>query len=318
MNKEIRRRSHASAGNRLMTVCWKVIRLIILLGVAYYILYPLLVKLSLALMEKGDLYDTTVQLMPRHYTLDNFIKVFSYLDYPKAALGSLLIVLLTSVTQLFSCVLTGYGFARFEFRGKKLMFALVMLVLIVPPQTIVIPMFLNYRFFDPLKLFSLILGAPVSLINTPWSMVLTGMTCMGLKNGLYIYLARQFFRNMPKELEEAALIDGAGFAGTFFRVMLPSARPILTVIFLFSSVWQWTDIFYTSWFVPKLNTLSMQLNSLAYTVMDKENISQSLDQYYANQISATGCLLAILPLIVLYVLMQRQFIEGIERSGIVG
>ena len=123
---------------------------------------------------------------------------------------------------------------------------------------------------------------------------------------------------MPKELEEAALIDGAGFAGTFFRVMLPSARPILTVIFLFSSVWQWTDIFYTSWFVPKLNTLSMQLNSLAYTVMDKENISQSLDQYYANQISATGCLLAILPLIVLYVLMQRQFIEGIERSGIVG
>lgn len=141
---------------------------------------------------------------------------------------------------------------------------------------------------------------------------------MGLKNGLYIYLARQFFRNMPKELEEAALIDGAGFAGTFFRVMLPSARPILTVIFLFSSVWQWTDIFYTSWFVPKLNTLSMQLNSLAYTVMDKENISQSLDQYYANQISATGCLLAILPLIVLYVLMQRQFIEGIERSGIVG
>ncbi len=302
----------------LSQIMWTIVRFVILAGIVYYILYPILLKLSLAFMEEGDLYDVTVQMIPRNFTLDNFIKVFKYLEYPKAALGSLFIVLLTSATQLIACTLTGYGFARFEFPGKKLMFALVMLALIIPPQTIIIPMFLNYRFFDPLKIFTLFTGSSVSLVNTVWSVVLTGITCMGLKNGLYIYLARQTFRNLPKELEEAALIDGSGFFGTFIRVMLPSARSILVVIFLFSAVWQWTDIFYTGWFLPQMDTLSFRLNTLLNVVMTKEGITQGLDTYYANQMNATGCLLMIIPLVILYIFVQRQFIEGIERSGIVG
>ena len=143
---------------------------------------------------------------------------------------------------------------------------------------------------------------------------------MGLKNGLYIYMIRQFFRNIPKELEEAAYVDGCGTLKTFIRIMLPDAKPILTSCFLFSFVWQWTDGFYSGLFLGNISLLSKKV----------ENIGELLSHYiintlknpagasigYTNCIVATGTLMTIVPLIILYLFAQKGFVESLSSSGI--
>ena len=299
---------------------WKLIRTIILVGISYYILYPIVLKIAVSLMEKRDLYDITVLLIPKNFTLDNYVKVFKAMDYGNSFLQTAFVTLITVVSQLMACALVGYGFARFKFPLKKLLFAMVIFTLIVPPQTIIVPMYLNYSFFDVFGLIKLITGKTLSLTNTPWTFVVSGLTCMGLKNGMYIFIVRQYFRNVPKELEEAALIDGSGAFRTFFSVMLPSARPVLLVIAMFSAVWQWTDIFYSTWFMRGSSLLSRKLDSLAMNISQVESTQgiAVLDPNYTFLLNSTGCILVILPLIIFFLLAQKQFVEGIEQSGIVG
>ena len=143
---------------------------------------------------------------------------------------------------------------------------------------------------------------------------------MGLKNGLYIYMIRQFFRNIPKELEEAAYVDGCGTLMTFLRIMLPDAKPILTSCFLFAFVWQWTDGFYTKLFLGKVSVLSRNLDSLVDTLgnhlMKILGSKSTVPPAYGNAILATGTLMFILPLIILYLFAQKGFVESLSSSGI--
>ena len=124
----------------------------------------------------------------------------------------------------------------------------MLLTLIVPPQMIMIPLYLSFRYFDPLGLLP---GNGINLLNSYWPFALTSATAMGMRNGLFIYIMRQYFRGMPAELEEAAYVDGAGALRTFFQVMLPSAVPVMVIVFLFSFVWQWNDDFYSTLFMAR-------------------------------------------------------------------
>jgi len=299
---------------------WILMRSFVLLGISYYILYPLVQKISVSFMKRQDLYDITVLLIPRHFTVDNYKNVFKAMDYMNSFAQTAFVTIITVLTQLVSCTMVGYGFARFKMPLKKFLFAMVIVTLIVPPQTIIVPMYLNFSFFDVLGIFKLVTGKTLSLTNTPWPFVISGLTCMGFKNGLYIFIIRQYFRNIPKELEEAALIDGSGALRTFVSVMLPSARPVLLVIAMFSGVWQWTDVFYSSWFMRGSDLLSRKLDSLAATIAFVEDGKgvPVLEPNYSFLLNSTGCILIILPLIILFLLAQRQFVEGIEQSGIVG
>jgi len=143
---------------------------------------------------------------------------------------------------------------------------------------------------------------------------------MGLKNGLYIYMIRQFFRNIPKELEEAAYVDGCGTFRTFVRIMLPDAKPILTSCFLFAFVWQWTDIFYSKTFLGNISLLSRQLSMIG----DRLNsyvkltlgIASGASIGYVNCIVATGTIMVIVPLLMLYLFAQKGFVESLSSSGI--
>ena len=143
---------------------------------------------------------------------------------------------------------------------------------------------------------------------------------MGLKNGLYIFMIRQFYRNVPKELEEAAMIDGAGFLRTFVSVMLPSAKPILSVVAIFSLVWQWTDTFYNGWFAPNIKVLSTQILAVPTNLgVIQELLGVSvIEDGYDRLLNGTGSLIIMLPLIIFYIFTQRAFVESVERGGIVG
>ena len=298
----------------------KIFRAILIIGICYYVLYPLIAKIFSSFMDQIDVYDTTVGMIPRNWTIINYVRAWKGLDYIKSFFSTLGLTILNTICQIAACTLVGYGFARFKFPLKGLLFGMVIFTLIVPPTTIIIPTYLNFRFFDIFGIIGLFNGgAGINLTNSVWSFVVMGITCMGFKNGLYIFMVRQFFRGVPKELEEAALIDGANHLRTFWSVMLPSAKPILTVVSMFSIVWSWTDTFYQEWFMKTASLLSNKLSVLASTVAnDVLGGSNTFDESYARIIMSSGVILVILPLIIYYVFAQKQFVEGIERSGIVG
>lgn len=319
----IKKREYIEKGKKAGNILYKIVRAIILLGVCYYILYPLIAKAMLSIMDTSNLYDSTVGLIPKDFSLTTIRTVFETMNYPSAFMGTVGVTLITTITQTVSCVLVGYGFARYDFPFKRILFGLVIFTLIVPPSIFVIPMYLNFRFFDFAGgILNQFTGLHVNLVGSVMTFVVSGITCMGFKNGLYIFLVRQYFRNVPKELEEAAMIDGAGFFKTFAMIMTPSAKPILSVVVMFSFVWQWTDIFYSSWFMRDAMILSRRLDILAMNVSIREAGAGAgvvnLDLNYLTQLNSIGGLMVIIPLIILFVFGQKIFVESIERSGIVG
>ena len=173
-------------------------------------------------------------------------------------------------------------------------------MLIVPSQTIILPLYVNLNNF---------LGTGLSFIDTPFALLFLAITGLGLKNGLYIYMMRQFFRGMPKELEMSAYIDGAGHFRTFFSVMLPNASNMMITIFLFAFTWQWTDTTYNTMLMPNLNILTNTIMNV--TVSSGDDVTQT------QALLDTSSLLLILPLLIVFLFAQRYFIQSIERSGLV-
>ncbi|MFC7682163.1 carbohydrate ABC transporter permease [Paenibacillus sp. GCM10028914] len=292
---------------------WIVVRTVLITGFCFIILFPLFLRLSVAFRSKTDIYDPTVLWIPKTFTLDNLKIAIGATDYWSSLLNTFLISTGTTLIQLASCALAAYAFARLKFRGSGLLFGLVIFTIVVPPQTIMIPLYLTYRYFDLFGIVGVLTGkSSLNLIDTFWPFLLSSATAMGLKNGLYIYIFRQFFRGIPKEIEEASLVDGAGVFKTFYRIMLPNAVPAIVTVVLFSFVWQWNDSYYVSLFLSKVKVLSTQLMDMGMA------LGSEPDLVYQSMLLNTGVLLLMGPLIILYLFVQRYFVESVERTGIVG
>ncbi|WP_051236022.1 carbohydrate ABC transporter permease [Paenibacillus pinihumi] len=305
---------------------WKLVRFVLLIGISYVIVYPILLKISIAFKDKKDLYNSTVVWIPKHFTLDNFRLVLQVIDYPKVLLTSVLLSGGTMLLQMITCALAGYAFAKLKFRGSNILFMLVIFTILVPPQTIMVPTYALYKNFDIFGIYELITGRPgVNLIGTYWPFVLSSALAMGLKTGLFIYIFRQFFRGIPKEIEEAAYIDGASILTTFFRVMLPNAVPAIVTVMLFAFVWQWNDTYFTTLVLinpdlmaVKVSTVAGQIASYLASEAGIATSTGNVDPFYLSMLSNTLILMAILPLIIMYFFAQRYFVESVERTGIVG
>lgn len=307
---------------KVSSFLWSMIRGVIVIGICYVILYPIFTKLCVSFMSESDLYDSTVKFIAKNFTLKNYNMAIEGMDYWSTFLKTMGLSAGVSALQLIACMLTAYGFARFQFPGKNLLFGCVIFTLIVPPQIIMLPMFMFFRFFDLFGIIEAVKGSSINLIGSVWPFLIQAVTCTGFKSGLYIYMLRQFFKGMPKELEEAAFVDGSGRFRTFIKIMLPSAVPMLVTVFLFSFVWQWTDSFYTSLYTPNAQLLSTKLSSLSTSVYNQyESFGGNLNfisPAFSSMMDNTGVLLTILPLLILYLFCQKYFVEGIERSGLVG
>lgn len=299
---------------------WSFVRLALIVGLSFVILYPILQKISTAIKDKTDLYSPIVVWIPAHYTLDNFKQAISIMDYWQTLLNTFVLSSSTTILTAASCALAGYGFARLKFRGSGLLFGGVILTIMVPPTTILIPIYLNLKDFTLMGIIPLLTGKSLNLLNTYWPFILTSITANSLKAGLYIFIFRQFFRGIPKEVEEAAYMDGAGVGQTFLRIMLPNAVPAIVTVTLFSFVWQWNDSFFTTTYLTSSKVMSTQLGSLPYnlSIFLSGGENSKADPFYMSMVQDTGILLAILPLIILYLFVQRYFVESIERTGLVG
>jgi multiple sugar transport system permease protein len=296
---------------------WIFVRSILLIGLSFIIIYPLLMKISIAFKDRKDIYDPLVVWLPRNFTLDNFKVVFELMDYVPSLINTFGLVSLTTLLQVGSCAITGYAFARLRFKGSGILFAGVILTILVPPQTILLPLYMNFQnfdFFGLLNLFSE--GASIRMLNTYWPFILTAATANSLKSGLYIYIFRQFFLGLPKEIEEASFVDGSGVFKTFYSIMLPNAIPAIVTVLLFSFVWQWNDSVFTGIYMPTADVMSVQLSLLPNEV--RLLLGLSGDEFYISMLSDTGVLLTIAPLIIFYLVFQRYFVESVERSGLIG
>lgn len=322
-------RNRASDGyllrNDFARVVGGILMLILLFGLCFLILQPLFHQFSSSIMSREDLFDSTVISIPRYPTLNNYREVMYLMNYWASLGRTLAITLGIAVLQIAACTLVAYGFARFEFPLKKFWFACVMLTIIVPPYVILAPMFLNFLHFDIFGIFTFFRGEPVQLVDTIRGYAMLSATAMGLRNGLYIFMLRQYFRNMPKELEESAWVDGCGKLRTFVQIMLPDAVPMLVSCFLFAFVWQWTDGFYTSMFLRDYGVMATQMSSLG-DVFNNHYVMQVMGTVGGHGIQppvalleaiiSTGVLLGIAPVLLIYIVAQRGFVESIGQSGI--
>ena len=310
---------------KALEITFKVCRAVLLFGMCFLIIQPLLDKLSVSFMAEQDLYDSTVVSIPRNFTTGNYRTAGQLLDYWKSLFETVIIVTVSSVLQIAACTLAAYGFARYKFPLKGFWFFCVMLIIVIPPHTIMASLYLNFHFFDIFGLFRLITGGPVNLLNSVFGFWLLSATGMGLKSGLYIFMLRQYFRGMPKELEEAAWVDGCGKFRTFIQIMIPDASPMLTSCFLFSFVWQWTDSFYSTLFLNNYRMLSSGLGSIAERVsqwwaainsVSGAGVASTAPVGYVQAMIATGMLMCLAPLIILYLIAQRAFVESLSQTGI--
>lgn len=300
--------------DRLAVRLWGLTRFVLITGIGFIILYPLLRQISAAVMHPEDMYDLTVNWVPRTLTTLNFRVAWEMLDYPKAVLTTLGYAVLLSTLELASTMIIGYGFARWRYPGSNLVFALVILSIIIPPQMVMVPLFLNFRYFNPLG----ILPEPgINLLGSFWPMVLMALTGTAKRSGLFIFITRNFFRGMSTSLEEAAYVDGAGHLRTFFTIMLPNAIPIAVIVFLFSFVWNWNDLFYTDLFMQGKNLLQLALMRIN-AQYNYPWANKAVEGTYIQLVNNAGMLIYVLPVLVLYAFLQRYFIESIEKTGLVG
>jgi multiple sugar transport system permease protein len=329
-------------------VIWYIFRLILLIGIAYIILFPFYTKIAGSFMGRNDFVDVTVMLIPKEFSLDMYRFIILENNYFEAFGNTLLLSLSTALIQTFICCLIAYGLAKFKFKGASLVFLCVILTMVIPHQTIQLSMFMNFRFFDIFGIIELLSGnatvgevewlnnilasinifdpesenqiikgivedGALNLNNTYWPLIILSLTGLGFKNGLYIFMLRQFFMGVPNELEESAYIDGSGTFRTFLQIILPLSIPMMITVFLFAFSWQWTDDFYTELFFTSFKTILMP---------DIVDIPTSLETSYAGQnlyysaIRNTCGLMIIFPLVIMYAFLQNFLVQGIERSGL--
>ena len=296
---------------RFKKYMWIFVRTVILICTEFIVLYPVIYMISYAFRDTADLNDPSVIWIPKHFTLDVIRDTVKAMDFGNAFKNTVFLNVGCSVVQVISCAVTGYGFSRFDFIGKKFLFGIVIMMILVPPQIISLPLYTQFMNFGAGSL-------RINLIDTMFTMYLPAFSANGLKSGLMILIFRQFFNGFPKELEEYAYIDGCTPFRTFVSVIMPNALPAVLTVFLLSIVIYWNDFYTSSVFFHNTKTIGLAL----------ENLDSELKMYIFGDVTQVttreqvvwqeaSCLLSLTPLLIMYVFLQKHFTAGIERSGIV-
>ncbi|HHU55207.1 MAG TPA: carbohydrate ABC transporter permease [Acholeplasmataceae bacterium] len=297
-------------------------RTFILIGLAFVILLPIIQKISFAFRSPFDITNPQVIWIPDIFSTDNITIAMNYLNYFESLKNSVVLAGVSMVVQVFATAVAGYAFARLRFRGNNIIFFLIIFTLVVPNETLNLARFL---FFNYNKFFG------IQLLAHTFAIYIMSAFGMGLRSAIFIFLFRQFFRNIPVELEESAEIDGAGVIRTFWSVMLPNARGAIVTVSLFAFVWQYNDYYWANLFRYQSHhsLLSYKISTI------KGNVSATLrtsfpeifveygddigeDPMFHALLANTSALLMMLPLLIAYFWVQKAFVESIERTGLTG
>ncbi|GGD66221.1 carbohydrate ABC transporter permease [Paenibacillus nasutitermitis] len=276
----------------------------IFLSTSYIYIQPVLRMIVKMVMSGKDLIDPTVTWIPSALYFGHLADAWEVLHYEQSVVISIVVALLVAVFHCVSCGFAGYAFARLEFPFKRIAFFLLLVAFIIPPQVVVLPSIIAYR----------ALGLDNSLV----SLVIPALFGFGVKGSLFVIIYRQFFMTQPRELEEAARIDGASAIRFYLKVMFPLARPAIIVVFLFSFVWTWNDTYMPRMYLGGAEDvpLAMQMSRLGQE-LDNLMLTAELPAYMAEPIKMAASFLTILPPLLIYLFAQRYFVESVERTGLV-
>lgn len=281
----------------------------LLIIIGFIFIYPILYMISTSFMDRNDLLDSSVKWLPSSFYIQNYIDAAKSMDFWKTLGKGVIIAGLPTLFNVLTGMIVGYGFARYEFKLKKLFMGILLFSYILPDQVTMIPTYVLYN--------------DMGILGTIWTFVLPALFGNGINSAIFILIFYSFFKQVPKVLMEAAYIDGAGHFKAFFRIAIPSAVPAIITVFLFSFVWYWNESYLTEMYVQGLATKSEWTNLVIQLKNFDSNFSTrattgdmatSLNE--SVRMAATS--LSILPLFLMYLVLQRQFIESIDRTGITG
>ena len=299
---------------------YKLFRYALLIGISYVVMFPIIKMISSAFTPPQELYTEDSGFLPSRATFMNFENFQNYFPYLKYAATTAEIALISTFLQLISCSLVGYGLGRYKFKGNALVYACVLFTIILPVQTSIIPLFYEYRWFDIFgigKLIGLFTGETftINLLKNHMSFYVPSLLAVGFNSGIYIFLFRQFFASMPRDLEEAAKIDGCNPVTIYFRIMIPNITPVVVTVALLSVIYYWNDSLLTGIFALKDEgqTLMVALEEL---VRQGSGVGKGeLDAMRAQAERYAVILASVTPLMIFFLIGQKFFVECMDRSG---
>ncbi len=303
-----------------------IFRYVLFFSLSYVLIYPFLFMIMNSIMGIADANDAMVTWVPKEPTFMHFINAIKVFEINKTIIRTFTYEIVTALLQFGTCAVAAYGMARFKFKGQALLNGLMILNILVPSMMILIPSYVQFSSLDFLGVFGLVeklIGNPdlnltPNIIGTPLVFYLPGLLSVGLKGGLFIYIYTQFFRGLPKELEEAAWIDGAGPWKTFLTIVLPSSGSAMITVLLFTIIWHWNDLFLAQMYMDN-PTFAVAISSFTGgSVTIALEVDGGIAASMEVQILLAGCLMFVLPLLVFYLFIQRKFVASIATSGIVG
>lgn len=281
-------REHARSKN---TKTWVgIVKQLVVLALAILMLYPILWMVASSLRAPSEIFANS-GLVVRKPIWSNYSEGWNALTYPfsRYFMNSLLIVVCAILGNIFTCSMAAYAFARLKFRFRGLLFGFMLLMLMVPVHVIIIPQY--------------ILWNSLHLVNTFVPLILPKFLAT---DGFFTFLMYQFIRGLPRDLDEAAKIDGAGHIRIFFQVLLPLMKPAIGTTAVFTFIWTWNDFFSQLIYLtkPEMYTVPIALR----TFIDAQSQS-SFGPMFAMSVAS------IIPLLIVFTLGQRYLVEGIATTG---
>lgn len=285
----------------------KIFTVIVLISLSFIFFLPILRMLSMTFMSQADLIDPEVAWIPKHVTLNNILVAVRVLEYGKSLLTSILFIGGLSLIQTIITGLTGFAFVRYDFKFKKVLYAVIIITFVVPIQLLLIQRELTFVSFSDLT--------GIRMIGTMNPQIMFALLGQGVNASIIILIFINFFKKVPFDLFEAAAIDGASALQTFWHVTLKISFATVMVAFVFSFVWHWNDTIITNTFLgDDVQLLNHQLGLFDSLFGNRGGNENSLNEAY--KMAAT--LLTMAPILILYFITQKQFVQGIESSGLTG
>lgn len=263
--------------------------------------------------------NSSVVWIPTKAFFQNYADALMVMEYCKSFLNTLLVPVLSGLLQVVSCGVAAYGFARFKFPEKKILYPLLLITILVPVRMTFLSSFINFRNFDFFGITSLIgnlMGKDltINLINTPFTFVLPSIFGVGFQSGLFIMIYIQFLKGIPKELEEAAWMDGAGPIKTFVRIIVPSSSVAILTVSILSVIWHWNEYYLMGLYFNENRPLAVILSDIMNLISLRGG--DTINSH--TGVAMASCMLFILPVLIFYLIMQKKFIKSIDSVGIVG
>ncbi len=300
----------------IVSIFANLLRYAFLIAFSYILLYPIIYILTHSFRAPVDVTDPTILWVPKNLSWAPVLEAIEAMNIPTSLWSTFKLEVVSALISTVTCGVAAYGMARFKFRGRGVLNFILLLTILVPASIVIIPNYMNFYDFNPFGLVHLIenifnVNIESSLLGTVWSFWLPALTGVGIRAGFYIYIYMQFYKGLPKELEEAAWVDGCGPWGTYLRIVVPSSGVSVLTVSMLAIIWHWNDYYNALMYFQTDHTMAVEISNIISKV-SASGVRIDTDAPMA------ACLIFLLPVLIMYMFLQKKFITSIASTGIVG